>query len=150
MSLATDYLLVRGIIDSTITALGFELDPAPSVQSFNDRLHRKDGQRLLSCIKEGIWFPCLKNRRRAPPANFPPRCLSRNPNASQRPFRKCRRASEHSSSAKSRLTFRRTNGSPTKLGSSANSESASAAGASEHSVSAQLNNLLARPKLTPC
>jgi hypothetical protein len=59
-SLATDYLLLRGIIDSTVAELGFELDPAPSIESFNDRLHRKDGQRLLPYIKEGIWFPCLK------------------------------------------------------------------------------------------
>jgi hypothetical protein len=34
MSLASDYLLVRGIIDSTVAELGFELDSAPSVQSF--------------------------------------------------------------------------------------------------------------------
>ena len=61
MSLASDYLLNRGIIEPTIAALGFELEPAPSVQAFNDRLHRKDGKKLLSYVKEGIWFRCLKH-----------------------------------------------------------------------------------------
>jgi hypothetical protein len=60
MSLARDYLLERGIIEPTITALAFELDLAPSVESFNDRLHRQDGQKLVPYIREGIWFSCLK------------------------------------------------------------------------------------------
>jgi len=51
MSLARDYLLERGIIEPTITALAFELDLAPSVESFNDRLHRQDGQKLVPYIR---------------------------------------------------------------------------------------------------
>jgi len=53
MSLAEQYLLERGITESTIAALSFELDPAPSVQSINDRLHRKDGERLVPHM---VWL----------------------------------------------------------------------------------------------
>jgi hypothetical protein len=61
MSLSTDYLFARGITEPTIAALSFELDPAPSVESFNDRLHRKDGRRLVPHIREAIWFGCWKH-----------------------------------------------------------------------------------------
>jgi hypothetical protein len=60
MNLATEYLSTRGIVESTVKALGFELDPAPSVEQFDERLKRKDGFKLLPLIREGIWFPCLR------------------------------------------------------------------------------------------
>ena len=60
MDLATKYLSDRGIVESTVKELGFELDFAPSAEQFNQRLNRNDGSKLVPLMQAGIWFPCLR------------------------------------------------------------------------------------------
>jgi hypothetical protein len=57
MSLASDYLQARGITPATITEQSLELAGSFDIETFNQRLQRRDGERLANQISELVWFP---------------------------------------------------------------------------------------------